>query len=242
MNDQTAPCRTLTFQSYHSEHIIFIFPLPLSEHKYTFITSLCEISIKFLPPTQSTSLPICNNVFHSFSSKKQSHTGGTTFCRAVLPTAAPFLKCLGLLQYQHNGQTVSLTWKEGNCRKPLGLPGRSKPSLSSRNIVKSSSPQKINLSPDRGSAKASPSKIALTLSESKGRQKKISMPTQLRAGRQCWVHRSWHSYTAQNRRLSFRERLLCHKSTPPPPLYVPAQTSLKPSANYKLTVPLANLP
>lgn len=132
-----------------------------------------KLALNFSHP-HSLLLPICNNVFHSFSSKKQSHTGGTTFCRAVLPTAAPFLKCLGLLQYQHNGQTVSLTWKEGNCRKPLGLPGRSKPSLSSRNIVKSSSPQKINLSPDRGSAKASPSKIALTLSESKGRQKKLA--------------------------------------------------------------------
>lgn len=68
--------------------MLFIYILTLSVSSIC-ITSFVKISIQFLPPRQSTSLPACNNVFYSCFSTTKKHRGqrGTALCRAALPSA-----------------------------------------------------------------------------------------------------------------------------------------------------------
>lgn len=90
MGGQITPSKTLTFQLYHSEHTIYLCTATELSEVYIFITGLFKISIKFLPPRQPTSLPICNSVFYSSFSNTKSHREqrrGTALCRAALPSA-----------------------------------------------------------------------------------------------------------------------------------------------------------
>lgn len=75
MGDQIAPSKTLTLQLYHLEHTTYLCTATELSQVCIFITNLFKISIKFLPPRQSTSLPIYNNVFYSPCYKRKSHGG-----------------------------------------------------------------------------------------------------------------------------------------------------------------------
>lgn len=53
--------------------MLFICVLPLSCHKYTYLLpAFLKLALNF---SQSTSLPICNNVFYSSFPKMKSHRG-----------------------------------------------------------------------------------------------------------------------------------------------------------------------
>lgn len=75
MGDQITPSKTLSFQLYHLEYSIYLCPATDLSQVYIFITSLFKISIMFLPPRQSASIPVYDNVFYSSFSKTKSHRG-----------------------------------------------------------------------------------------------------------------------------------------------------------------------
>lgn len=143
MGDQIAPCETLTLQLYQLEHTTFIFLLPQLPEEYMFITHLCRISMTFLPPRCSTSLPMCNNGFYSSFSKKKSHRGQREgqHLTELLSSAATAAE---VLQTSHSDQA----WMEScvtqerrdpqKCGKPFAALSPPSPSLNSRSVVESS--------------------------------------------------------------------------------------------------------
>lgn len=75
MGEEIAPSKTLTLQLYHLEHTTYLCTATRLSQVCIFITNLFKISTKFLPPRQSTSLPIYDNVFYSPCYKRKSHRG-----------------------------------------------------------------------------------------------------------------------------------------------------------------------
>lgn len=77
---------------------------------------LCRISMTFLPPRCSTSLPMCNNGFYSSSSKKKSHTGqreGQHLTELFCLLQQLLLKCFRLPTATRLGWEVVLPRKGG---------------------------------------------------------------------------------------------------------------------------------